>query len=93
MYYQARDLSAEQRRAAEVLLGHAVSDDDAVSIKSIGLSAVIPSRLSPEERIQALRRLNERFTRTPCPEISEEEELDVVNEAMHSSRPNYRPAV
>ena len=36
MVYQVKDLSPEQKQAAEILLGHPVSDDELVSIKSLG---------------------------------------------------------
>lgn len=92
MVYQVKDLSPEQRQAAEILLGRPVSEDEAVIVRSVG-SSILPARLSPEERILALRGLEERFAARPRPEISDEEETDAVNEAMRSSRPNYRPAV
>jgi hypothetical protein len=91
MLYQVKDLSPEQRRAAEILLGHPVSEDEAVSIKSLGPSTLISSKLTPESRIAALRALEERFANSALPEISEEEEASAVTEAMRSSRPNYRP--
>jgi hypothetical protein len=90
MLYQVKDLSPEKKRAAEILLGHAVSDDQAVSIRSIDLTMVVPSKLSPEERVEALRALERRFANTNRPEISEEEEEAIVNEALRSIRPNYR---
>ncbi len=93
MLHQVKDLSPEQKRAAEILLGHPVSDDEVVSIKSLGSSTIIPSKLSPEERIEALQRLNERFAKAPCPDISEDEEEAAANEALRSSRPDYRPVI
>ena len=57
MLYRVKDLSPEQRHAAEILLGHPVSENEAVSIKSLDPATIIPSRLSPEERIAALRAL------------------------------------
>ena len=93
MLYQVKDLSPEQRRAAEILLGHPVSEDEAVSIKSLGPSTIIASKLSPEERIEALRALNERFAKAPRPDVSEAEEEAAVNEALRSTRPNYRPII
>ena len=93
MLYQVKDLSAEQKRAAEILLGSPVSEDDAVSIKNLGPSTLFPSKLSPEERVEAWRALNERFTTAPRPGVSEEEEDAAVNEAIRSSRPNYRPII
>jgi len=91
MLYLVKDMSPEQKRAAEILLGHPVSEDEAVSIKSLGASTIIPSKLSPEERIEALRTLNERFAKAPCSDVSEDEEEAAANEALRSSRPSYRP--
>jgi hypothetical protein len=91
MLYQVKDLSPEQKWAAEILLGQPVSDDEAVSIKNLGPSTIIPSKLSSEERLEALRALNERFAETPHPDAGENEEEAAVNEALRSSRPNYRP--
>jgi hypothetical protein len=92
MLYQVRDLSPEQKHAAEILLGHPVAEYDAVSIKSLGPSTIIASSLTPEERIEALRSLNARFADGPHAEVSSKEEEEIVNEALRSSRPNYRPA-
>ena len=92
MLYQLKDLSPEQKRAAEILLGYAVSEDQAVSIKSLDPTTIIPSKLSPEERVEALRVLEKRFAHANRPEVSEEEEEAAVNEALRSTRPNYRPA-
>ncbi len=46
MLYRAKDLSPEQRHAAEILLGHPVSENEAVSIKSLDPATIIPSRLA-----------------------------------------------
>ena len=92
MLYHVKDLSPEQKRAAEMLLGHSVSEDEAVSIKSIGPTTIIPSKLSPEDRVAALRALEKRFGNASLPDVGEEEEEAVVNEALRSTRPNYRPA-
>ena len=91
MLYRVKDLSPEQRHAAEILLGHPVSENEAVSIKSLDPATIIPSRLSPEERLAALRALDERFALRPVPEMSIEEEDALVREAFHSTRPDQRP--
>jgi len=93
MIYQVKDLSPEQKHAAEILLGHAVSEDEAVSIKSLGPSTLVPSKLSPEARVQALQALNERFRKVSSPDVNEDEEASLANEALRSSRPNYRPVI
>jgi len=92
MLYRVKGLSPEQRHAAEILLGHPVSENEAVSIKSLDPTTIIPSRLSPEERIAALRVLDERFASRPVPEVSVEEEDALVREAFHSTHPDHRPA-
>jgi len=90
-YTKLKTLSPEQKQAAEILLGHPVSDDEVVSIKSLGPSAIIPSKLSPEERIEALQALNERFAKGVRRDVGEDEEASVANEALRLARPNYRP--
>ena len=90
MLYQVKDLSPEQKRAAEILLGHPLSENDAVSIKSLDPATIIPSRLSPEERIAALRALDEGFAARPVPEVSPDEEA-LVREAFLSARPDHLP--
>lgn len=77
MLYRVKDLSPEQR--------HAVSNN------SLDPSTIIPSRLSPEERIAALRALDERFAARPVPEVSPEEEEALVREAFHATRSDRRP--
>ncbi len=91
MLCQVKDLSPEQKRAAEILLGHPVSEDEAVSIKSLGPTTLISSKLSPEHRVEALRALENRFANANRHEVTEDEEEATVNEAMGSTRPNYRP--
>lgn len=92
MLYHVRDLSPEQKLAAEILLGHPVSDHEALSIKSYDPGMIIPSRLSPEERIAAMRALDERFAARLVPEVSAEEEDALVREAFLATRPDPRPA-
>src|ERR1019366_4205344 len=50
-----KDLPPEQKRAAEMLFRHPVSEDEAVSIKSLWPTALISSKLPPEHRVEALR--------------------------------------
>lgn len=93
MVYQVKDLSPEQRHAAEVLLGHPVSEDDTVSIERIkaGKSGAPP--LSQEQRMEAVRKLKAYFERIDARRqpVSEEEEDAIVTEAIRSVRPSYRP--
>lgn len=54
---------------------------------------IVPSKLSSEERIPALRALEERFAKVARPDVSEGEEETAADEALRSSRPNYRPVI
>ena len=42
MLYRVKDLLPEQRHAAEILLGHPVSENEAVSIKSLDPATIGP---------------------------------------------------
>ena len=88
-----KDLSPEQKHAAEVLLGHPISADQTISINSLDVSSIIPSTLSPAGRIAALRLLEERFASSQTPEVSKEEEEQLVKEAFavtHAGRRQSR---
>jgi len=93
MLHDVKDLSPEQRRAVENLLGRPVADDESVSIKGIRPSAIIPSRLSSEERKEALAKLQRYFAKVDAQRkpVSDTEEEEIINEALRSTRPNYRP--
>jgi hypothetical protein len=85
MLHRVKDPSPEQRHAAEILLGRPVSEEAA---KSLDPAGIIPSRLSHDQRIEALKSSVQRLA---GPAISGHEEEAAVNEAMRSVRPNYRP--
>jgi len=93
MLHDVKDLSPEQRRAVETLLGRTVAEDESVSIKGIRPSAIIPSRLSSEERREALGKLRGYFAKVDARRapISESEEEEIIKEALRSTRLNYRP--
>jgi hypothetical protein len=93
MLHDVKDLSPEQRRAVENLPGRPVAEDESVSIKGIRPSAIIPSRLSPEERREALLKLRGYFAKVDAQRkpVSESEEEEIINEALRSTRPGYRP--
>jgi hypothetical protein len=93
MLHHVKDLSPEHRRAVENLLGRPVAEDEAVSIKGIRPSAILPSRLSSEERREALERITRYFAKVDAQRkpVSEAEEEEIINEALRSTRPGYRP--
>jgi hypothetical protein len=94
MMHHVKDLSPEQRVTVESLLGRSVSEDEAVSIKALNPSAIVPSRLTEEERKAALEKLDLYFARVDAQRqpVSQEGEEAIVNEALRSTRPGYRPA-
>ena len=93
MPHRVKDLSPEQQRAVETLLGRAVSKDEAVGVRAIVPATIIPSQLSQEERAETLRRLDSYFAKADSGRkpVSQEEEEAILLEAMRSVRPNYRP--
>jgi len=76
------------------LPGRSVSEDEAVSIKALNPSAIVPSRLTEQERKVALENLDLYFARVEVQRqsVSQEDEEAIVNEALRSTRPGYRPA-
>jgi len=88
MIRNARDLSPDQKAAVESLLGRRVLEDEAVSIR-----AIEPPALSDERKHELAEQLKKYFAdvdarRQPG---SPEEDKDVINEALRSVRPGYRP--
>jgi hypothetical protein len=94
MLHRVSDLSHEQRHVIESLLGHAIDDDEAVSIRSVKPNTILPSNLSPEQRREVLDRFDRYFAKVDSQRqvVSEEEEQAIIDEALRSTRPNYRPA-
>jgi hypothetical protein len=93
MLHDVKDLSPEQRRTDENLLGRPVAEDEPVSIKGIRPSAIIPARLSSEERAAALLKLRRYFAKVDARRkpVTAADEEETINEALRSTRPNYRP--
>ena len=89
MIHKARDLSPDQRTAIESLIGQILTEEDDISIKKLAPS----SHISPERRKAILAGLEEHFARVDAQRqpVSDEEAEAIVNEALRSTRPNYRP--
>jgi hypothetical protein len=84
MLRHVKDLSPKERRAVENLLGRPVAEDESVSIKGIRPSAIIPPRLSPDERKEAMESFVSIFAkvdrqRSP---VGDAEEDEIINEAL-----------
>jgi hypothetical protein len=89
MTHSVKDLSQEQKLAIESLLGRAVSDEESVSVRVFAKSAP----LTDEQRRVAIDKLNQYFARVDAHRqpVTNEEEDAIINEALRSVRPNYRP--
>ena len=88
MIHLARDLSPDQKAANESLLGRRVMEDEAVSVR-----AFQPPALSNERRQELGDELTKYFDEVDArrkPGLPEEAE-EIINEAMRSVRPGYRP--
>jgi hypothetical protein len=93
MLHQVKDLSIEERRAVERLLGRSVTEDETVSIKTVSPLAVVNSKLSLDQRQAALQRLDQYFAKvdTARQTVSPEEEEAILAEALHSARYAAKP--
>jgi len=89
MTHSVKDLSPEQKLAIESLLGRTISDQEAVSVKAFAPS----SRLTNDERTAAIEKLNRYFARVDANRqpVRADEEDAIINEALRSVRPDYRP--
>jgi hypothetical protein len=89
MTHPVKDLSVEQRLAVESLLGRAVSDDESVSVKALSPTL----RPTEEDRKAAIKGLHRYFAQVDAnrQQVSDEEEDSIINEAIQSVRPGYRP--
>jgi hypothetical protein len=88
MIQQARDLSPEQRAAAELLLGRPLQENESISVQAFEVPAVSEQRR--REVLAGLRKLFAEVDSNLRPTSVEEAE-EIFTEAMRSSRPGYRP--
>jgi hypothetical protein len=88
MIHHVKDLSPDQKTAVEKLLGRPVSEQETVSVQ-----AFEPSALSDQKRLEIAEALKKYFAEVDSNRlpVSAEEAEDILNEAMRSSRPDYRP--
>ena len=88
MIHKAKDLSPDQRAAIESLLGRRILEDETISVRVIES----PS-LSDERKRELVEQLKKYFAEVDArrkPGSSEEAE-EIINDAMKSVRPGYRP--
>jgi Asp-tRNA(Asn)/Glu-tRNA(Gln) amidotransferase A subunit family amidase len=88
MICNATDLSPDQKAALEKLLGRRVHDGEAVSVR-----AFEPAVVSREQKIEIANELRKYFAEVDAARkpVSDAEAEDIINEAMRSVRPGYRP--
>ncbi len=88
MMLNVKELSPDQKLAIEALLGRPVSEHEMVSVRAFDLPPLPNQRR--QEVGEALRQI---FAEVDANRqaVSEQEADDIVNEAMRSSRPHYRP--
>jgi len=89
MIHKAKDLSPQQRLALESLLGRAISEQEEISIRTLQP----PQGVSPERRHEILEALRSHFSRIDAQRepVPPEQADDMINEALRSTRPGYRP--
>lgn len=87
MVHPAKDLSPEQRAAAELLLGRTLADEESISVQAFESAPV-----SEQRRREVLAQLRSLFNEVDLNlrPASREESEKVFTEAMRSSRPGYR---
>jgi hypothetical protein len=88
MILNAKELSPDQKMAIEGLLGRPVSEHEMVSVR-----AFEPQPVSNQRRQEIAEELRQFFAEVDAKRqpVSAKEADDIVNEAMRSSRPHYRP--
>jgi len=89
MIHKARDLSPEQRLGVEGLLGRAIAEQEHISVRALPEAP----RLSPERRREIIAGLEAHFAQVDAQRqpVSPQEADEIINEALRSTRPNYRP--
>jgi hypothetical protein len=88
MIRDVKDLSPDEKVAVENLLGRSLSEQETVSVQ-----AFEPPALSDQRRREIVEALQQYFADVDAKRqpVSAEEADDMINEAMRSSRPGYRP--
>lgn len=89
MIHRAKDLSPEQKIALERLVGHSISDQEDISIRVLQPAASI----SAARRQEIVAGLNAFFAQVDAQRqpVATSETDDAIDEALRSSRPDYRP--
>lgn len=89
MIRSARELSPDQKQTIESLLGRRISDEEEISIRALEAHKGV----TPERRAEILAALREHFAMADARRqpVSAQEADDILDEALRSTRPGYRP--
>jgi hypothetical protein len=93
MLFRAEELTPEQKSAIETLLGRPLAESEDVMVDTtVRPGRILPSTVTDEEREAAWDGLEAYLKRLEArrPNISKEEEEEIILEALRSTRPNYR---
>lgn len=87
MVHQASSLSRTERAAVESLLGRPLTEHESISVQAFS-----PPQLSDEERQAAIAKLRALFAEANqnLAAAADEDTEEVFEEAMRTSRPNFR---
>ena len=88
MICHASELSPDQKAVLETLLGRCVQDGEAVSVRTYA-----PASVSPQRKAEIAQELRKYFAEVDAARnsVSEADAEAILNEAMQSVRPGYRP--
>ncbi len=88
MIRAAKDLSPDQKTAIESLLGRCVLEDEEISVR-----AICPPALSEQRRKELVEELKRYFAEVDARRQSGSagQADEILDEAMRSVRPGYRP--
>jgi hypothetical protein len=89
MIHKPKDLSPEQRLAIEGLVGRAIAEQEDISVRALPRVSAVSS----ERRREIIAALEAHFAHVDAQRqpVSPQEADDILNEALRSTRPNYRP--
>ena len=90
MVHHVKDLSAEQRMAIESLLGRALLDEEALSIRPIPVTKDAPPL---SRRREIAKQMREHFAKLDqqTQDIPQDEMDGAIDEALTHVRPSYKP--
>jgi len=94
MIHAVRDMTLEQRKAVESLLGRAVSDDEAVSGKPVWTPGTGEPPSTPEQRHEAAEWLERHYAKVAMRQhaYSDEEFEATLAEAVQAARSESDPS-